>query len=185
MVSTRLMTAEDLERLPDDGSRYELVRGDLIRMAPTSFEHFEVTGLVSYYLNAHVIPRKLGVVGGEGGFVLHRGPDTVRAPDVAFVRAERVPSGEAAKHFAQIAPDLAVEIRSSNDSMRDLLAKADEYLAAGTSLVWIFDPPTTTVIVKAKDGTTRTLGIDDELDGGDVLPDFRLPLRLIYTKTKP
>jgi Uma2 family endonuclease len=184
MVSTKLMSAEELERLPDDGIRYELVRGELIRMAPTSFEHFEVTGLVSYYLNAHVIPRGLGVVGGEGGFVLQRGPDTVRAPDVAFVRADRVPRGEAARHFAEIAPDLAVEVRSPNDSMRDLIAKADEYLAAGTSLVWVFDSSTTTVVVKAKDGTTKTLGLDDDLDGGDVLPGFRLPIRLIFTKAK-
>jgi Uma2 family endonuclease len=181
MVSTKLMTAEELERLPDDGNRYELVRGELIRMAPTSFEHFEAAGLVVYYLNAHVIPRKLGVVGSEGGFVLRRGPDTVRAPDVAFVRSDRVPRGEAARHFAEIAPDLVVEVRSPNDSMRDLLAKADEYLAAGTELVWIFDSPTQTVIVKTKDAMT-VFGIDDELVGDPVLPGFRLRIRLIYTQ---
>jgi len=181
MVSTKLMTADELEALPgDDGVFYELVRGELIRMAPTSFEHFQLTGLVSYYLNAFVIPRGLGVVDGEGGFVLQRHPDTVRAPNVAFVRAHRVPTGEASRHFAQIAPDLAVEVRSPSDSMSDLLAKADEYLAAGTSFVWIFDPQSRTVVVKSKDGMTITLGIDDELDGGDVLPGFRLPLRTIF-----
>ncbi len=179
MVSTKLMTAEELEQVPDDDFRYELVRGELIRIAPTSFEHLQITGLISYYLNAHVIPRGLGVVGGEGGFTLHHHPDTVRAPDVAFVRTERVPTGDAAQHFADLAPDLAVEVRSPSDSMRELIAKADEYLAAGTSLVWLFDPQTKSVVVKTADGAT-TLGLDDTLDGGDVLPDFRLPLRLIF-----
>lgn len=182
MVSTKLMTAEELERMPDDGYRYELVRGELIRMAPTGFEHLQTSALVSHYLNAFALPRGLGIAGGEGGFVLRRDPDTVRAPDVVFVRSERIPRGEAFQHFAYLAPDIAVEVRSPSNTMRELLAKADEYLAAGTSLVWIFDPQSKTVVVKTKDGTTITLGIEDELDGGDVLPGFRLPIRLIYTQ---
>lgn len=135
MVSTKRMSVEELEQVPDDGNRYELVGGELLRMALTSFEHFELSGLITYYLNAHVLPRKLGVVGPEGGFVLQRGQDTVRAADVAVVRTERVPRGDAARHFAEFAPDLAVEVRSPGDSMRHLLTIADDYIAAGTALV--------------------------------------------------
>lgn len=180
MVATKLMTAQDLERMPDDENRYELVQGELIRMRPTGFEHAEITFLIGTELNNFVRPRKLGAVGGEGGFILNRDPDTVRAPDVFFLRAERVPTGDAYQRFAGFAPDLAIEVRSPTDSMSDLLAKADEYLAAGTSLVWLFDPRTKSVVVKSKAGMTATLGIDDELDGGDVLPGFRLSLRTIF-----
>lgn len=180
MVSTTLMTAEELERVPDDDYRYELVQGELIRMRPTGFEHAEITVLIGTELTNFVRPRKLGVVGGEGGFVLYRDPDTVRAPDIFFVRADRAPTGEAAQHFANLAPDLAIEVRSPSDSMRELIAKADEYLAAGTELVWLFDPQTKSVVVKTADGAT-TLGLDETLDGGDVLLGFRLPLRLIFS----
>lgn len=180
MVATRLMTAEELEMLPDDGYKYELVRGELIRMRPTGFEHIEVTGLLIHYLNAFVLPGKLGVIGGEGGFVLERRPDTVRAPDVVFVRMERVPRGEAAKHYVEGPPDLAIEVRSPSDTMRELIAKADEYLAAGTRLVWVFDTKTRTVVVKTPDGQATTLGIEDDLDGGDVLPGLRLPVATVF-----
>jgi Uma2 family endonuclease len=180
MVSTKLLTAEDLERLPDDGNRYELVLGELIRMRPTGFRHAELAHLFSHALISYVRPRGLGVVGGEGGFVLHREPDTVRAPDVFFVSAERAPRGEAARHFAELAPDLTIEIKSPSDSMAVLLAKADEYLAAGTRLTWTVDPDDRAVIVKTPDGRVRILGYEDTLDGEDVIPGFRLPLRDIF-----
>src|SRR5687768_8665075 len=98
MSVTRLMTAEDLEQMPDDGYRYELVRGELIRMSPVSFEHVEVVGNVIFVLQAHVKPRGLGVVGPELGVIMERDPDTVRGPDAVFVSADRVPRGEAARH---------------------------------------------------------------------------------------
>ena len=180
MVSTRLMTAEELEMMPDDGHKYELVRGEPVRMRPAGFEHIEVTGLLITYLPNFVLPQKLGVVGGEGGFVLDRRPDTVRAPDVVFVRMDRVPRGEAAKHYVEGPPDLAIEVRSPSDTMRELVGKADEYLAAGTRLVWVFDTPTRTVVVKTPDGQCTTMGIDDELDGGDVLPGFRLAVAVVF-----
>lgn len=180
MVATELFTLEDFEAMPDDGQRYELVRGELVRMRPTGFEHAEITFLLGTELNNFVRPRGLGVVGGEGGFVLERRPDTVRAPDVFFVRAERVPRGDAAQHFLADAPDLAIEVRSPSDTLRQLIEKGDEYLAAGTRLVWIFDPRSRTVTVKTSDGATRTLSAEDDLDGGDVLPGFRLSLASIF-----
>jgi Uma2 family endonuclease len=180
MSITTLMTAADLERLPDDDHRYELVRGELIRMSPVNLGHTTYAHLVSYHLNDFVLPRGLGIVGGEGGFVLEHDPDTVRAPDVHFIRADRVPTGEALDHFGDFAPDLAVEVRSPSDSLVGLYRKADEYFAAGTRLVWIFDPKPKHVHVCTPNGRRVTLGADDTLDGGDVLPGFRLPLRKVF-----
>lgn len=180
MVATKLMTAEELLLMPDDGYKYELVRGELVRMPPAGYEHLEIIGLLITHLNIFVLPRNLGTVGGEGGFVLERESDTVRAPDVIFLRSERRPKGEARRRYVELGPDLAVEVRSPSESMRKLLAKADEYVAAGTRLVWIFDPKSRTVRVKTPDGTMRTLTADDELDGGDVLPGFTLPLSAIF-----
>ena len=182
MVATKLMTAEELERLPDDENRYELVQGELIRMRPTGFRHAELAMLLGSFMIVFVRPRGLGVVGGDGGFVLQREPDTVRAPDLFFVAADRVPQGEAARHFVDLAPDLTVEIRSPNDSMAALLAKADECIAAGTRLTWTFDPDARTVVVKTAGGEIQTLGEADTLDGGDVLPGFRLPLCDLFGK---
>jgi Uma2 family endonuclease len=180
MSITTLMTAEDLEAMPDDGHRYELVRGELIRMSPTNFEHLEVSGNLIAEVGTFVKKHRPGVVGGEGGFILSRDPDTVRGPDMVFVRAARVPRGQAKRHFVALAPDLVAEVRSPSDTLSDLMAKADEYLAAGTRLVWIFDPVPRRVYVRTPDGQQCLLEIGDELDGEDVLPGFRLPLTEIF-----
>ena len=180
MSITRLMTAEDLEQMPDDGYRYELVRGELIRMSPVSFEPVEVVGNVIGELLAHVKPRGLGVVGPELGVIMERDPDTVRAPDVVFVRADRAPRGTEARHFVEMAPDLAVEVKSPSESLADLITKADEYLARGTRLVWIFDPIRRRVYIRRPDGSQSTLDEDDDLVGEDVLPEFRVALREIF-----
>ncbi len=180
MVTTRLMTAEELERLPDDDNRYELIEGELVAMAPVKLRHFRVTGNVYGPLHRHVTERNLGVVGGEGGFVLFRDPDTVFAPDIAFVRADRWPTGDAEDHFGELAPDLAVEVRSPSESMRTLLAKARRYLAAGVLLVWLVDPETRTVIVLVPGMDPVTLTDGDVLDGGDVVPGFRLPVSDVF-----
>ena len=180
MSITKLMSAEDLEQLPEDDYRYELVRGELVRMSPVKYDHGKVAHLLSYYLNDFVLPRGLGEVGGEVGVFTERAPDTVRAPDVHFVRADRVPVGEAAEHFLPLGPDLAVEVRSPSETVASLMRKTDEYLAAGTRLVWIFNPRAKTVRVRTPDGKTKILRGDDELDDEDVLPGFRLPLWKIF-----
>lgn len=180
MVSTRLMTAEDLERLPDDDNRYELVRGELIPMTPVNLRHHRVTGNVYGPLQVYVAQRGLGVVGGEGGFVLSREPDTVLAPDIAFVRADRWPQGDAEDHLGYFSPDLAVEVRSPSESMRSLLAKAQTYVDAGVRLVWLVDPNSRTVIVLPPDTEPQTLAEGDVLDGGAVVPGYRVPVADVF-----
>ncbi len=180
MVSTKVLTAEELERLSDRGGRYELVRGELIEMTPVDLHHARTVGNVLSPLHAFVTDRGLGVVGPEGGFVLDRDPDTVRAPDVAFVRADRWPHGEAEHHYGQFPPDLAVEVRSPSETMRSLRAKAESYIAAGVRLVWLVDFASRTIIVIAPDAEAKTLSESDILDGGDVIPGFRMPVKDVF-----
>jgi Uma2 family endonuclease len=180
MVTTRLMTAEELAAMPDDGYRYELVDGELIRMSPTGFLHLQISGLLIALLGGHVRERGLGVVGGEGGFVFRRGPDKVYAPDVVFVRAERLPPKEAWTGFLDIVPDLAVEVLSPSDTADHINDKVITYLETGVRLVWVVDPRRRTVTVYQPDLTARVLREGNVLDGGEVLPEFRLPLAELF-----
>lgn len=173
MVMTKQTTVEELERMPDDHYQYDLIRGELRRMSPTGFVHLQVVGTVTRVVGTFAFERELGIVGGEGGFVLARDPDTVLAPDVAFVRKDRLPPEGEREGFARLAPDLAVEVLSPSDTVAKIEQKIDTYLAGGVRLVWALDPRRRTVRVRGADGADRLLTEDDELDGEDVLPGFR------------
>ena len=180
MVDTpaaRLMTADELARLPDDGLQYELVRGKLISMPPSKTRAAVLAMELAFRLMTFVKQHRLGVVGGaDWGFLLATNPDTVRAPDCAFVRAERIPAGGIPDGYFPGAPDLAVEVISPSQSVRDAQDKAQEYLEAGARLVWLLHPRRRVTWVYAPGRTPVQLGADGVLDGGDVLPGFTLPL---------
>jgi Uma2 family endonuclease len=178
---TTAMTAEELELLPDDGHRYELVRGVLKRMAPASFRPSNVAGRIAVRVGAYAEAHGLGeITVADGGYVLERGPDTVRAPDVAFVRAERVPTAEEQEHYARLAPDLAVEVVSPSDRMSDVEEKVEQYLATGVPLVWVFHPRRRNVTVRRSGRAPLVLGEGDTLDGEEILPGFRLPIADVF-----
>src|SRR5262245_48721436 len=108
MSTTHTMTAEALLKLPRGRGRYELVRGELKTTSPAGSEHGAVVVRVTSPLDRHARETKLGIVfGAETGFQIESDPDTVRAPDVAFVRRERIPEGGLPKAFWPGAPDLA------------------------------------------------------------------------------
>jgi Uma2 family endonuclease len=173
----RAMTAEELLRLPDDSCRYALVRGELQRMAAAGFRHGAVIMNVAVPLGHHVKDHGLGVVcGAETGFVLARDPDTVLAPDVAFVRRERISASGLPVTFWEGAPDLAVEVISPSDTRREVADKVASWLAAGTRLVWVVDPNHATVTIHEPDGTPRRLAEADVLDGAPLFPGFSLPV---------
>ncbi len=172
----RLLTAEDLYDVPGDARRYELVRGRLHVSEPPAFTHGALAIRIGALLLAFVRPRKLGAVVAETGYVVERGPDTVRGPDVSFVRRERVPVGRAADKFVEGTPDLAVEIRSPGDRPGEIAETVAEYLRAGCSLVWVVDPRKRVVRVHTPDGMTRVLRDGEMLDGGTVLPGFTAPV---------
>ena len=170
------VTADELLRIPDDGWRYELLRGRLLRDPPAGAEHSWLGVTLGASLRDFVHAANLGFVfGADCGFKIATDPDTVRAPDVAFVAAARLPAGPP-PGYVPFAPDLAVEIVSPSDRMSDITRKVIDYLDAGTRLVWVIDPSTRTAAVHRGRGDVLMLREDDMLVGGDVLPGFRLPL---------
>ena len=181
LPAERLLTAADLMRLPDDGYRYELEGGRLIRMPPGGPLASIVAATILTLLNQFVRLHRLGVVGGaDFGMILARDPDTVRAPDVAFYRADRLPPGGIPVTYWELAPDLAVEVLSPSDRRSKVLRKVSEYLDAGTPLVWVVDPRRRTAVVYRPEGEPTILGADGVLDGEDVLPGFTLTLAEVW-----
>src|SRR5882762_6997701 len=155
--------------MPDDGYRYELVKGELIRMSPPGAEHGSVTMNVAGPLYQHVRENDLGVVyAAETGFKLDADPDTVRAPDVAFVSRSRREEAGTVKAYWIGAPDLAVEVLSPHDRPRRVDEKVANWLEAGTRMVWVVNSKTRTVTVFRPDNTI-VLREEDILDGGDVV----------------
>jgi Uma2 family endonuclease len=132
---------------------------------------------ITALLLEHVVPRRLGRLLGETGFVLARNPDTVRAPDLAFVRRGRLPERTIGMVYIDGAPDLAVEVLSPSDSAIDMEDKVAEYLGAGGRLVWVVNPKRRTITVHAPEVPPRTLHEHETLDGGEVLPGFTCVVR--------
>ena len=181
VAKTQLVTAEELLDMPDDGFEYELVRGELRKMAPAGSRH-SVSGIdMATSLNIHVKANNLGrVFGADGGFLLARDPDTVRAPDVAFVRRERVEAIGILSSYWPGPPDLAVEIISPNDRYTEVYEKVDEWLAAGTRMVVVVNPRNRTATVRVAGMNPVILNVGDTLDGGDVVPGWRMPVADIF-----
>ena len=175
------MTADELLAMPDDGWRYELVKGELIRMSPTGSEHGEGTMNLAAPLYPHVKSNNLGVVyAAETGFKLESDPDTVRAPDVAFVRRERVEQTRRLPGYGSGAPDLAVEVLSPSDRIRQVEEKVNGWLEAGARMVWVVSPKLRRVTVYRSLTDILTLTDKDNLDGGDVVPGFQIAISEIF-----
>lgn len=183
MATTEQVTAEDLARMSDDECRYDLIRGEIIRVAPAGFEHGDIALAIGAELRTFAKQQQLGrVVGAETGFILARDPDVVLAPDAAFVRSDRLPPEGEREGFLPLAPDLAVEVVSPSDNESHVNDKVMEYLDAGVQLIWIVYPRRHTVTVYTTDRRGRILTDDETLDGGDVLPGLQIPLTDIFNR---
>ena len=176
--SSTIITAEELLRRPDDGFRYELVHGELRQMTPSGYPHGVIVVNVTAPLHHHVRTHRLGqICAAETGFRIGRDPDTVRAPDVAFVRHAR--QGEPSEGFYEGAPDLAVEVLSPSDTVFEVEEKVAQWLRSGCSIVWVVNPRQRSVAVHTAEGV-RVLTEAGTLDGGDLLPGFVLPVGEIF-----
>ena len=181
-VLTQPMTADELLAMPDDGFCYELVEGELIRMPPPGFVHGVRTIKLTTPLDNHVSAHRLGVVcAAEAGFLLAQNPDTVRAPDIAFVRRERIEKAGEVKGYWVGAPDLAVEVTSPGDTIREVEYKAAQWLEAGARMVWVVSPKLRTVTVDRSLTDIVVLTEKDTLDGGEVVPGFQIRVAEIFS----
>ena len=143
-------------------------------MSPAGSEHGAIIVNITVLLGQHVKSNQLGVCfGAETGFKIASDPDTVRAPDVAFVSRGRVPESGIPKKFWPGAPDLAVEVLSPGDTLEEVEEKVEDWLSAGTRAVWVVSPKRRSLTVYRSMTDMKRLSESDELDGGDVVPGFR------------
>ncbi|WP_420128602.1 Uma2 family endonuclease [Longimicrobium sp.] len=176
----RTMTVDELWAMPEDGMRRELVAGELRERSPVGERHGDSVQNINRSLDAHVHARRLGRVRPEIGYLLESDPDTLRAPDLSFVRADRLSAEGPAPGFYRGAPDLAIEVVSPHDRYSEVKAKVREYLGAGTAMVIVVDPDDRTVAVCRPGRAPLELTETYVIDGEDVVPGWMLPVRDIF-----
>jgi Uma2 family endonuclease len=180
-LSTTPVTAQQLLAMPADGWRRELVKGEVIRSPFNGAEHGFIAADLGSRLWQHARQQNVGAVfGGGTGFVLARDPDTVRAPDVAFVRQERIAVTGIPQSYFPGAPDLAVEVVSPSDRMNEVDAKVDDWLSHGCQLVWVVNPRRRTIAIYRSVRDTQVVGEADTLEAPDLLPGWRLIVAEIF-----
>jgi Uma2 family endonuclease len=176
----RVWTAEQVLHASSELGRCELVRGELIMMTPGGFEHGWIAMEIGRAIANFVDQRGLGIVtGAETGFHIAHDPDTVRAPDAGFIRAQRVPAARM-RGFFQGPPDLAVEVVSPGDRPKEVLGKVHSWLDAGSLAVWVVDPDARTVTLYRSRSDVRILQAGDEIVDADLLPGFALPVAAVF-----
>lgn len=181
VAKPRPVTADELLEIPDDGFRYELVRGVLRKMAPSGARHGRTAGKVAMSLMNHVAANNLGEVFiAEAGFLLASEPDHVRAPDAAFVRRQRVEEVGVVDGFWPGPPDLAVEVISPHDRYTEVEEKVDDWLAAGAAMVVVVNPRNRTATVRMPGLGPVILTEQDSLSGGEVVPGWSMPVADIF-----
>jgi Uma2 family endonuclease len=177
--AAQLVTAEELFDYPES-KHYELIRGVPRVCEPPGGVHGRLAGRIAARLTAHVDRLGLGTVLVEAGYVLRRGPDTVRGPDISFISASRLPPERIPEQFIPGAPDLAVEIVSPGSRWSEIEEKVADYLAGGTPLVWLVDPRERRVIARYPDRPPKVVAANEVLDGEEVVPGFALPLTELF-----
>ena len=175
------MTADDLLRLYGQGVRGELIRGVLCKSMPTGHEHGAIVANLVILLGNFIKPGKLGsLTASHSGVWLEHDPDTVREPDIAYFSTQKIPLDERVTGYAEVVPDLVVEIASPGDTRREVNDKALMWLSYGVRLVWVVHPDTRTVDAHRPQAGTSTLTQDDTLEGFDVLPGFTCNISDIF-----
>lgn len=168
-----LLTATEFAKLPDppDGSRDELVRGQVVIVGaiPTA-RHGRTCAKVNRVLGKYEEAAKLGRVVMRSGIILRRNPDTVRGPDLSYFSFDRLPT--IPDDYMEVPPELVVEVLEKNETPPSVVERVRDFLDFGVPLIWLVDPEARIVTVYA--GSMRGTEYDeaDTLDGGTVLPGF-------------
>jgi Uma2 family endonuclease len=175
-----VLEPEDLLAMPD-GDRYELIDG-VPREKPMGAESDEIALGVGAILRQFVKANRLGhVYGSQTGFQCFAGkPSLVRMPDTSFVAVGRLPGDKTPEGYIKVAPDLAVEVVSPNETYEEVEAKVAEYRSAGVKLVWIVSPKSRTVVIRRLEGTCAEVGEAGTLSGEDVIPGFACPVAELF-----
>ena len=180
-VKTNLLTAENLLRLYGEGVRGELIRGVLRETMPSGQRHGKIAARLLILLGMFIEPRRLGtLVASDSGVLLERDPDTVREPDIAFTSIARLPADAVLDGYAEVIPDLVVELVSPGDRPRDLADKVAMWLSHGVRLVWVVRPASRAIEVHRSGAAVETLDEAATLSGNDVLPGFSCPVSAIF-----
>lgn len=182
MSTTALVTAAELLKLPTGmGERYELITGELRVMSPSGWRHGEVVDNLQFLLGNFIRKHGLGRgFGAETGFLLTRDPDTVRAPDFAFIAKEHLPTQKPSEAYWPGAPDLAVEVLSPGDRAGEVDEKIEAWLAAGAVAVWIVNPNLQTVMMYQPNQPAQIRSPGEILQGDPVLPGFSCPVDELF-----
>jgi Uma2 family endonuclease len=183
MVATRILTAEDLEAMGEEGERYEIVRGELREVQGMGIRHGASGARLQWYLTTFVYERNLGeVLTSDTRYVFPGDPPSTLAPDISFVRGDRWPAGELPEGYGRVVPDLVAEFKSPSNTEREMRERVEIYLGAGVPMVLLVRDIPRTVSVFRADGSEQLLTEDDELDGDPVLPGFRLRVSEIFRR---
>ena len=174
-------TIEEFERLPDDGTRRDLVAGMVVREPLAGGRHGLFTFDLAYYLKRYLEGHPVGAgFGAETGFALSLDPQVVRGPDAAIVLHDRIPEGGVPLGYFPGAPDFCVEVVSPSNTAEDVQAKVRDYLAAGTRLIWVVHPKSRTVMAYRSHSDIEMIADDGTLRGHDVLPGFELSASVLF-----
>jgi Uma2 family endonuclease len=176
----RLITADELIRMPEDGCKYELLGGVLLTMSPPGAWHGAVGGNAYALLWTHVRQHAGGRVFQDIGVFLGHNPDTVRAPDVCYLSAERLPPGGIPRGYLDVVPDLIVEVISPSDRRSEVEEKVLDWLRGGARIVWVIDPDRRTVAIHTPVQAPHILGETETLTADPVLPGFSVPVRDLF-----
>jgi Uma2 family endonuclease len=182
MSTTTAFTADQLLALPSGmGKRYELVDGVLRVMSPSGWRHGQVIANVSDILGLYIRQKGLGRwFGAETGFFLGHDPDTVRAPDFAFIANQNLPQTKPIEAFWPGAPDLAVEVLSPGDTAGEIAEKVEVWLAAGCAAVWVIDPKLQTVTIYRSPTDVQVKTAGETLNGDPIMPGFSCPVDELF-----
>ncbi len=181
-TAAKIITADQLFRMPDDGFRYELWEGELRQMTPAGFQHGAIASSLASHLSQYVVAHQLGLItAAETGFLISRDPDTVLAPDIGFVRQTRLREIGIPKSYFPEAPALVVEVVSPHDTVEQVDTKMRRWLTAGVELAWVVHPAGHTVTVYRSAGNIRVMTEQDTLTGDDVVPGFECPVGDLFS----
>ncbi len=178
----KLITADELLMIPEDGNRYELIRGVLIQKMPPGNPHGYVVIWTSVEFGNYVRANNYGSVRAEIGYKLESDPDTVRAPDVSWIAPGRIT--ESIPGYPELVPDLAVEVKSPDNSNPEMAAKSRMWLSYGSQIALVLNPENTTAIIYRPNSEPVTLSEDDSLDLGELLPGFTCPVWRLFRQQR-